>query len=380
MRIIDRYMLRQFVQTFLICYLSLTGIYIVFGAFTNLEAFLRCARGKELFKLLGWYYGCQSIFFFDRMSSLLALMAAMFTVTWIQRHNEMTALMAAGVSRIRIVAPVIIAAAAVSVFSAVNREVIIPRFREQLSRRPTDPLGNAGEQFSFQSDCETDILFRGKATFADQQRIERPDFLLQGAASRSLAKYGNQLVADNAFYHPAEGDRPAGYLFDNVQEPKNLAKRPSLSLDGKPVIITPMDRPDWLKPNQCFVVSNLSFEQLRGQAFRDFSSTAQLIAALRNSSLDYGADLRVKIHSRIVLPLLDITLLFLGLPLVVARESRNVFIAIGMCMGVVTLFMLVVIGFQELGSAYLYPSLAAWAPLMLFVPGAVGLGESMWER
>ena len=53
---------------------------------------------------------------------------------------------------------------------------------------------------------------------------------------------------------------------------------------------------------------------------------------MRNPSLDYGADVRVAIHGRIVKPLLDMTLLFLGLPLVVTRESRNVFIAMGLCM------------------------------------------------
>ena len=36
MAIIDRYLLRQFVKTFVICYVSLTGLYIVFDAFTML--------------------------------------------------------------------------------------------------------------------------------------------------------------------------------------------------------------------------------------------------------------------------------------------------------------------------------------------------------
>ena len=46
MKIIDRYLLRQFIQTFLICFLSLTGLIIVFDAFTNLDSFLKCA-GKH---------------------------------------------------------------------------------------------------------------------------------------------------------------------------------------------------------------------------------------------------------------------------------------------------------------------------------------------
>ena len=118
MSIIDRYLLRQFVQTFLICYLSLTGLYIIFDAFTNLEEFLRVAdKCGGLAKLMVTHYGYRSILFFDRTSGLLALVAAMFTVAWIQRHNELTALLAAGVSRIRVVKP-IIAAVVVIAFTA----------------------------------------------------------------------------------------------------------------------------------------------------------------------------------------------------------------------------------------------------------------------
>jgi lipopolysaccharide export system permease protein len=112
-----------------------------------------------------------------------------------------------------------------------------------------------------------------------------------------------------------------------------------------------------------------------------FASTAEMIRALGNRAMDYGADIRVTIHSRFVQPLLDLTLLFLGLPLVVSRESRNVFMAIGLCIAVVAFFLVLVIGCQQLGaSGLISPALAAWAPLMIFVPAAVGTAESMWKR
>lgn len=378
MRIIDRYMLRQFVQTFLICYFSLMGILIVFDAFTNLEAFLHTAKGWQLMKVMGAYYAFQSIYFFDRTSSLLALMAAMFTLAWIQRHNEMTALMSAGVPRVRVIRPVIVGVIFIAFASAANRELLIPRFREQLSKRPGDLRGNVAEELSPQYDNETDVLIRGKFIYADQRRIEKPDFLLPPV----LNDYGKQLQADNAIYTPAQDDRPAGYLMVGVHEPKGLAKKASLSLEGRPVLITPRDAPGWLQADQCFVVSDLTEDQLNGgKAFRSFASTGELIWALRNRSLDYGADIRVTIHSRIVQPILDITLLFLGLPLVVSRDSRNVFIAIGLCLVVVTIFLLVSIGMQQLGAgALISPALAAWAPLLLFAPAAVGIGETMWRR
>jgi lipopolysaccharide export system permease protein len=378
MLIIDRYLLRQFVQTFVICYLSLLGLYIIFDAFTNMEEFLRCGeKSGGVLGLMSSFYACQSIVFFDRTSGLLSLISAMFTVAWIQRHHEMTALMAAGVSRIRILRPVIAAAVVVSLLAAVNREVLIPRFRSELTRRPQDLIGDAAQELQPRYDNQTDVLIGGKATYDDRQQIAEPNFLLPPA----LSQYGKRLVAKEACYQPPENGRPGGYLLSEVQEPKGLRSRPSLLLDGRPVLITPRDAPGWLEANQCFVVSQVTFDQLTGsRTLRQFASTAQLISGLRNPSLDFGAEVRVAIHARLIQPLLDITLLFLGLPLVASRESRNVFIAIGLCMVVVAVFLLVAIGLQYLGSIYLLdPALAAWAPLLLFVPPAVGLAEGMWN-
>jgi len=377
MWIIDRYLLRQFLKTFVICYLSLTGLYIVFDAFTHLDEFLNYSdRGGGLLWLMASFYAYQAILFFELTSGLLTLVAAMFTLAWIQRHNELTALMSAGISRTRVVVPVISAAVAIALLATANRELVIPGIRDELARQPSNLLRDQGQRLQPRYDNQTDVLIRGRSVYGDRQRIERPDFLLP----ERLNQYGHKLAAENAFYQPPAGNRPGGYLLENVEQPRDLGSRPSLRLGDQPVLITPRDA-DWLKPNQCFLVSDVGFEQLtEGQALRKFSSTAQLISGLRNRSLDYGADVRVAIHARMVQPFLDVTLLFLGLPLVVSRESRNVFLAIGMCIGVVTIFLLVVIGFQHLGSIYLVdPALAAWAPLMLFVPPAVWLAESMWR-
>ena len=328
---------------------------------------------------MGSYYALQSIFFFDRISSLLCLMAAMFTVTWIQRHNEMTALMAAGIPRLRIVAPVILAAMVITVLAAINRELVIPHFRQQISQRPSDLQNTATLDNVSYRDSQTDVLIRGQVAFLNQQRIAKPDFLLPS----ELGNYGKHLKADNAFYRPPTGSQPGGYLMDGMHDPKNLAKQASLRLGDGPVLITPRDAPDWLKPNQCFVVSGVSFEELvGGQSLLVLASTWQMIKSLRNNSLNYGASVRVAIHARIVQPFLDITLLFLGLPLVVSRSSRNVFLAIGLCMGVVAVFMLVNMGCQQLGAQsfqFLPPWRAAWLPLFIFIPLAVALAEPMLE-
>jgi lipopolysaccharide export system permease protein len=375
MTIIDRYLLRQFFKTFLICFLSLMGLYVVIECTTNMDKFLSCGEkmGGAL-KFIATYYGYRTFAFFDLTNSMLVLISVMFTVSWIQRNNELTALMAAGVSRVRVVMPLIVAAVVINILAAANRELIIPRFREELSRRPQDLIGDQAQELASRYDNQTDVLITGKYSYAENMRIELPDFRMPP----SLTQYGKQVRADNAYYKPPEGDRPGGYLFDKVREPKYLDTRPSLLWEGRRVLITPLDQPEWLKPDQCFIASNLDFDQL--PSGKQYSSTAQLIAGLNNSSVGYDAKVRVTVHSRIVPPFLDITLLFLGLPLVVRRESHNVFLAIGMCMGLTTIFSLTIIGMQQLGSSSLIsPAFASWGPLLIFVPAAVAVCHSMWE-
>lgn len=374
MRIIDRYLLRQFVQVFLICFCSLNGLYVVFDAFSNLDEFLRYTDEGSLFEIMGKFYLYRSVFFFERISGVLTMISAMFTMTWIQRHNELTALMAAGISRSRVILPVVAAAASLSLASSALRELVIPKLGSELAKTPRDLRGEMAQELRPRYDNETDILMRGSVTYANEQRVDKPSFLLPPV----LDKYGKQLIAANAYYKPASKERPAGYLLRGVTQPAGLAELPSLAQQERTVLITPRDAP-WLKPDECFVASNVSFEQLSGgRNWKQFSSTVELVRGLSNRSLDFGADVRVAIHARIVQPLLDVNLLFLGLPLVLRRDNRNVFLAIGMCGAVSTAFMVVVMGFQYLGSVYLLdPALAVWAPLMIFVPTAATMFEQI---
>ena len=343
-------------------------------AFSNLEEFVGYSERLGAGVLID-YYRPRIYLFFDRTSALLALVAAIFAISLLQRHNELTAIMAAGVPARRVIRPLIIAAGLVALFGILNREICIPSVQEKLIRNAQDWLGDQPRPVHPRRDYRTDILLAGRQTLAAEQQILQPHFRLH----RSIGSFTRQLVAEVAEYQPANGDRPAGYLLHNVMQPENIAALPSAYIDGKPVILTARDTA-WLKPRQCFVVSGVDFSQLAtGGALREFSSSAQLIRGLHQPSLDYGADVRVTIHSRIVQPLLDMTLLFLGLPIILARDSRNIFVAAGMCLIIVTIFFLVVLICHALGNnGYLLsPALAAWCPLLIFAPLARALAQPL---
>jgi lipopolysaccharide export system permease protein len=373
--IIDRYLLRQYFQVLVICFLSIIGLYVVVDAFGHLDHFVDYAdEHGNLLGVMASFYGYQSIAIFNKLSGVLALVAVMFTVTWIQRHQEMTALLAAGIPRMRVLRPVLIAAVGVSLVAAAAREVVIPNIRRQLSLDTKNLGGQKQAAMQIRLDEQTGVRIDGRMIVPAEQKIVGASFLLP----HRWDAFGRKLTAAEARYLPPEGDRPAGYLMVGVTAPKALLTEPSLAIENKPVIFTPVDHA-WLEKNQLFVASGVEFEFLAaGSTWRDFASTRELVRQVKSPSTNLGADVRVAIHGRFLQPFLDTTLIFLGLPLIVSRTNRNPFIAVGLCLAIVTIFMIVVLACQSLGSAgWLRPTLAVWLPLMIFVPLAVGMSDAL---
>jgi lipopolysaccharide export system permease protein len=375
MYILDRYLLRQFMQNFLICFCSLTGLFIVIDAFAKLESFMHYPG--NLWVNMGIYYAYQIVGFFDQTSGILTLIAAMFTIAMFQRYNELIALQAAGIPKLRIIRPIVTAVIILIAAAAANRELVIPKIRDHLQTgKAQDLQGEAAKDMFPRTDNKTDIILRGKSTLAKESRIDKPAFALPP----QLDDYGRQLIAASAYYEPPTAQHPGGYRLKGVTQPKSIATRDSLSLNGDPVILTSHDCP-WLAADECFVVSDVSFEYLASpDDWRRYASVPELVSGLHNTSLNLGSDVRVAVHARIVQPVLDVCLLFLGLPLLLSRTNRNVFFAIGLCVAIVVGFYLVVFGCQSLGSNYLVsPVLAAWLPLMIFLPLAVWMSNPLRE-
>jgi len=371
MNIVDRYVLRNFFTVFFVCIVSISGMYLVVDFVNNLSEFVDHAGSREnLWFVLSAYYGARLPWFFDLTSCIIALISAVFVITWLQRHNEMAALMAAGVSRMRVVAPLIFAALSISLLAAVNREIGIPAARHQLCRRSRDWVGDGGRELHPAFDNQSGIWIGGQKTYSDERRISSPTFRLPSG----LEGFGRRIVALQAVYQDADDDHPGGYLLRQVTEPTDLARIPSVQTDDRYVIYGPRDT-NWLRDNECFVVSNVKFEHLEsGLDWYRFASTAELLRGLRNPSIELASDVRMLVHARLIQPVLDMTLVFLGLPIILSRDRRNVFVAVGLCVLVVAGFSIVVLGFHAMGTNYLIsPALAAWYPLMIFVPCAVVL-------
>jgi lipopolysaccharide export system permease protein len=335
----------------------------VFDLFTNLDSLLQAGKAAgSIPKVIGMYYFFKSIPIVMMVSSILGLGSAMVTVAVLMRNNELIPIQAAGVPALRIVRPLIIAIIGVAAFFCVLREAVLPHFQTELVMAAKDFAEEKGTLLNVIIDNETNVNILGDKIFRRDQRISKPEFIIPKPTARQTI----HLKAENAFYHPAQQGHPAGFLLENVTE-----KYESVVYEGKPILITPQDA-DWLKPDQCFITTRVPFDYLASSdAWKKYASLWDLILAAKNKSLDVGNQIHATIHTRLVQPILDISLLFLGLPVLLACGDRNIFKALGVSGLILVLFLVVCSACQFLGANNEMPVLGAWLPLMIFVPMAV---------
>lgn len=377
---IDRYLLFLYARVLVICFTSLTGLLIVVQVFSNLDEFVRFAKLQKqgLLQVLIEYYGPYTLTIFERLSGLFAMLALLFVIAWLFRTNEFTALMAAGVTKWRVVRPLLIASACVVLGAAILREVAIPQFQDRLDRSPQDLSGDVARPLKPTFDHRTRALLTGRHLLPVKQEIVEPSLRIHDGP---LGVFGRQISARAGTYHIGKEGRPTGYMLQNVSQPKNIDSISSVyGLDGAPLLLTRKDT-DWLEENSAFWVSEIEFEVLRGgSAWKQFASTSELIAHLRMGQRSEGNGLRIQIHQRFVRPLIDGTLLLLAIPILLTRSDRHVFMIAGSCLILVTGFTGIVLGLAALGGAgyLLDPFYAIWLPLIVFLPyGWVRTTQSM---
>ena len=188
----------------------------------------------------------------------------------------------------------------------------------------------------------------------------------------------SRIQAAWAYLKPANADHPAGLLLRQIVAPANSDQRTSVASQGSEVVYWPGDT-SWLKPSQCFVVCHVdAYQAAYGKKLLEYQSVPEMLVELRKPRRWFGNSSQINVHSRILQPALDLTLLLLGLPLIITRADKNVFVSAGICFLIVGGVQLSVIGCHSLGAYQLIQpvALAAWLPVILFAPLAV---VSLWR-
>lgn len=372
MTVIDRYLLFQFFKIFLISLVSFAGLYVVIHVFTNLDEVVVISGEDGGLKSLAFdFYGPRVFDFFNRMSGVLILVAAVFSITMMQRRRETTATEAAGVTKARLVLPVIVAAIFIIGAAAICREVYIPQYKAMLVRSLTNWTTSGMVAMNHYRDYETGILFQGdqfdiaeKTITSVQLKLPRsisPDFLEVKAEYGVIGKFGGGSEA---------AAQRNGLLLVNVEDPDKFRYVRNVMWNDSVVIYTPADNPT-LQANQLFVACRLDVQEIAyGSSLNEYSSLSEMIEKLKRPSRRFGNGNQVAIHGRVLKPILELTLVLIGLPLVICKSDRNIFVAAALCTSVVVALEVTTMASHAMGTYRVIPtaSLAAWIPVILFLP------------
>lgn len=123
MKIIDRYIFASFILIFLFCSVFLYALFVVGDIFGFLDEILREHIGAGA---LASFYFHMMPFVLTQIAPIACLLSSVFLLGNLNRHNEITALKASGVSLLKILQPMLLGAAVISVCVFLLNDKIVP--------------------------------------------------------------------------------------------------------------------------------------------------------------------------------------------------------------------------------------------------------------
>ena len=135
MKMLDRYVIRTFLWSALMLLVALMALRIVTDLFLNMDEFMEDKSPFiEVVARIAGYYAYQSLMYFSELGGAVIVLAAAFTMARMNHTNELTAMLASGVSLHRVIMPMVIAAIFLGGLITLDREVVIPANTEHLLR------------------------------------------------------------------------------------------------------------------------------------------------------------------------------------------------------------------------------------------------------
>lgn len=360
-KIIDRQMIRGYFKSYFVCLASLLSLYVVVDLFTNLDDFTHHNQGlwASLLRIFT-YYAYRVAQYFDRLCEAIVLLAAMFTVAWMQRNNEQVPLLSAGVSTRRIVMPVLLSSFFMLGLTVLNQELIIPRIADQLALDKDDPEG--------EKSVPVHAAYDSNGIHIVGDRGVRQSSTVFGFYPTILDPQGGQLFhlsAKEARYVPGHGPHQGGW---------ELVGAWPMESPPIPGILEQRDSGRYFLHTR-----DVDFEVLtRNPNWFIMASTPQLYNELQRPESTRLAPMAVLFHTRLTRPILGMVLVLLGLSVILRDQNRNVIISSGMCLVLCGVFFAACYACKMLGdNEYLNPALAAWMPVLFFGPHSLVLFDAV---
>ncbi len=369
MKILDRYVAKNFLIGYAIAFSVLIGLRIIIDLFVNLDEFTEHVDLGTLavIKNILIFYGLNSTLYFRDFAGMITVVAAAFSLGKMVRSRELVVVMASGVSLKRVIAPIVLLAILLTVILVVDQEFIIPPLSDKLVRSEDALPGEESYDVWFISDGYGSLILSQKFD-VKTSTLHNPTILLR----RKTAKPGiwepiGRIDAEMAVnYNPKTGKwQLINGQFTEV--PKRGEGR--LGSPGK----------DSQKGPQpiAFYASDITPKDIpvrRKSGHKTLLSSRQLGSlAKQGTKIKDMAQLYSQKHFRITEPIINFVMLMVCLPILVCRDPKSMksavmisFAMVGLCF--ITTFLCKMFAAEVVFEGRVMPELWAWLPVFIFAP------------
>jgi lipopolysaccharide export system permease protein len=322
MRLIDRYIIRQFLFNFVILSVVLLMKIVLIDLLFSIDEFVGAgdARVKAYggSKLL-WtlyvicdFYGPMLLYIYVYLSGLLVVGAMGFTVVSLARSRELVTLIASGVSLQRVAAPILMVGCLLNGLTLVNQELFIPHLKEKLTRQRKALKEEGADTFAiyFAHEKNKTVLLSAAKFVPEDGKLEGVSILVRN----DKGQHRKRISADVARWD----EKTNRWLLTNGKvfvRQRTEAK----TVNGVDYVFHP--------PSQKldYFESELSPRLLmtrRAEIYSSLLGMAELGDMLNSSASNKSKLLRV-MHSRFSLIVMNVLILVMTIPIFLTREPSN---------------------------------------------------------
>lgn len=350
---LDRYVLSLFLGSYAVALLIVVGLFLIMNLARNLDEFLQPDETGVVpaGTLVLEYYVYEMPFLYLQVAPLVTLLAGLFSLTKLLRHNEVVAVLGAGISSHRLLLPMFVCAGVLALSMLGTREWFNERIgdrRDRLEDRLTEHRSVPESENLWIKDADGHPVRLGRWVDGTPPTIEGVE-----AWRLTFAPEKRWLLteAERAVWDPFAGqwDLSGG----SRQDIDHLERHPEPVEVIPAEAFTPGDVRRAVKSRSRPL--DLSFGEVRSLVGRDPDDI----------------QLRTLLHHHLTFPLGHLVLPLVGLPLLLRRERARM-------EGLVGGFLFCVVYFgadflcRSLGMrGVLTPLLAAWLPVLFF--GSLGV-------
>jgi lipopolysaccharide export system permease protein len=187
MKILDRYVAKNFLIGYVIAFCVLIGLRIIIDLFVHLDEFTENSdliSTSAILKHMLVFYAVNCTLYFREFAGMITVVAASFSFSKMVHSNELVAVMASGVSLKRVIGPIVLLALLLTGVLVIDQEFVIPKLADKLVRSHDDIPGQESYDVWFISDGNGSLICSQKFE-AETSTLHRPTIITRHKAEDS---------------------------------------------------------------------------------------------------------------------------------------------------------------------------------------------------